>query len=125
MKSGKPFKTVIGDIAFDKKGDITRPDYTMYMWKKDGGGKITYVENSKPPPSAETWKGRLSGALFLFAARSRFGDRRGPCMSRFAFPTTIVRFDKRDARGRIFSPRSVLTRCTSHNRREVSGVVTD
>jgi branched-chain amino acid transport system substrate-binding protein len=43
MKSGKAFKTVIGDIAFDKKGDITRPDYTMYVWKKQGD-KITYVE---------------------------------------------------------------------------------
>jgi len=43
MKGGKPFKTVIGDIAFDKKGDITRPDYTMYVWKKQGD-KITYVE---------------------------------------------------------------------------------
>jgi branched-chain amino acid transport system substrate-binding protein len=44
MHSGKPFKTVIGDIAYDKKGDITRPDYTMYTWKKVGD-KITYVEN--------------------------------------------------------------------------------
>ncbi|MCP8940432.1 branched-chain amino acid ABC transporter substrate-binding protein [Alsobacter sp. SYSU M60028] len=44
MHSGKPFKTVIGDISFDKKGDITRPDYTMYVWKKDAAGKITYVE---------------------------------------------------------------------------------
>ncbi len=43
MKGGKPFKTVIGDISFDKKGDITRPDYTMYVWKKQGE-KITYVE---------------------------------------------------------------------------------
>jgi branched-chain amino acid transport system substrate-binding protein len=43
MHSGKPFKTVIGDIAYDKKGDITRPDYTMYVWKKQGD-KITYVE---------------------------------------------------------------------------------
>ncbi|MFO1148523.1 MAG: branched-chain amino acid ABC transporter substrate-binding protein [Alsobacter sp.] len=44
IHSGKPFKTVIGDIAYDKKGDITRPDYTVYTWKKVGD-KITYVEN--------------------------------------------------------------------------------
>ena len=31
-------------ISFDKKGDITRPDYVMYIWKKDADGKITYVE---------------------------------------------------------------------------------
>jgi branched-chain amino acid transport system substrate-binding protein len=44
IKSGKKFKTVIGELAFDKKGDITRPDYVMYVWKKDASGKITYVE---------------------------------------------------------------------------------
>lgn len=44
MKSGKVFKTVIGDISYDKKGDITRPDYTMYVWKKGADGKIGYTE---------------------------------------------------------------------------------
>ena len=44
MHSGMKFKTVIGDISFDKKGDITRLDYVMYIWKKDADGKITYVE---------------------------------------------------------------------------------
>ena len=46
MHSGMKFKTVIGDIAYDKKGDITRLDYVMYVWKKDASGKITYVEMS-------------------------------------------------------------------------------
>jgi len=45
MRGGQAFKTVIGDIAYDKKGDITRPDYTMYVWKKVGD-KITYVEQN-------------------------------------------------------------------------------
>ena len=44
MKTGQKFKTVIGELAYDKKGDITRPDYVMYVWKKDASGKITYVE---------------------------------------------------------------------------------
>jgi branched-chain amino acid transport system substrate-binding protein len=44
MRAGQAFKTVIGDITFDKKGDITRPDYVMYTWKKVGD-KVTYVEN--------------------------------------------------------------------------------
>jgi branched-chain amino acid transport system substrate-binding protein len=44
MKAGRTFKTVIGDISYDKKGDITRLDYVMYVWKKDASGKITYVE---------------------------------------------------------------------------------
>jgi branched-chain amino acid transport system substrate-binding protein len=38
------FKTVLGDIAYDKKGDITKLDYVMYIWKKDASGKVTYVE---------------------------------------------------------------------------------
>ena len=44
MRSGKTYKTVIGDLKFDTKGDITRPDYVMYTWKKVGD-KITYVQN--------------------------------------------------------------------------------
>ncbi len=45
MRSGVTFKTVIGDISYDKKGDITRPDYVMYTWRKGTDGKVTYVEN--------------------------------------------------------------------------------
>ena len=44
MHSGTHFKTVIGDLSYDKKGDITRLDYVMYIWKKQPDGKITYVE---------------------------------------------------------------------------------
>lgn len=45
MHSGEPFQTVIGDISYDKKGDITRLDYVMYTWQKMPDGKITYVQN--------------------------------------------------------------------------------
>jgi len=44
MHSGMKFKTVLGDLAFDKKGDITKLDYVMYLWTKDASGKITYAE---------------------------------------------------------------------------------
>jgi branched-chain amino acid transport system substrate-binding protein len=44
MKTGVTFKTVIGDISYNKKGDITRPDYVVYTWKQVGD-KITYVQN--------------------------------------------------------------------------------
>ncbi len=44
MHSGKPFKTVIGDIAYDKKGDVTRADYVVYRWTKGADGKITYKQ---------------------------------------------------------------------------------
>ena len=44
VRAGKPYKTVIGDLKYDKKGDITRPDYVIYTWKKVGD-KVTYVQN--------------------------------------------------------------------------------
>ncbi|MDF2998969.1 MAG: Extracellular ligand-binding receptor [Xanthobacteraceae bacterium] len=34
--SGKTFNTVLGPLAFDKKGDLTKLDYVLYVWK-DGG----------------------------------------------------------------------------------------
>jgi branched-chain amino acid transport system substrate-binding protein len=45
IHSGKVYKTVIGDLSFDKKGDITRLDYIMYTWKKQQDGSFGYVEN--------------------------------------------------------------------------------
>ena len=44
IKSGQKFKTVIGEISYDKKGDVTRLDYVMYVWKKNPEGKISYTE---------------------------------------------------------------------------------
>lgn len=44
MHSGMKFKTVLGEISYDKKGDRTNLDYVMYIWKKNPEGKITYVE---------------------------------------------------------------------------------
>ncbi|MGD9477495.1 UNVERIFIED_ORG: branched-chain amino acid ABC transporter substrate-binding protein [Roseateles sp. XES5] len=45
IKAKGPFNTAIGELGFDEKGDITRPDYVMYTWKKGDDGKYTYVEN--------------------------------------------------------------------------------
>ena len=36
---GKTFKTIIGDLSFDEKGDVKNPEYVWYIWK-DG----TYAE---------------------------------------------------------------------------------
>jgi branched-chain amino acid transport system substrate-binding protein len=44
MHSGHTFKTVIGDISYDKKGDRTTVDYVWYVWKKGPDGKITYSQ---------------------------------------------------------------------------------
>jgi branched-chain amino acid transport system substrate-binding protein len=45
IRSGKAWKTVIGDLSFDQKGDVMRIDYVMYTWKKQADGTITYVQN--------------------------------------------------------------------------------
>ncbi|HEY8383128.1 MAG TPA: branched-chain amino acid ABC transporter substrate-binding protein [Microvirga sp.] len=45
LRGGKPFQTVIGPLSFDKKGDITRPDFVVYTWKKGADGKIDYTGN--------------------------------------------------------------------------------
>ena len=54
MHSGKSFNTVLGDIAFDAKGDVSnegyvvdgkkKDRYVLYTWKKGPDGKITYFE---------------------------------------------------------------------------------
>src|SRR5579863_8147897 len=44
MHSGMTFNTVIGPIAYDKKGDRTTVDYVWYVWKKAPDGKITYEQ---------------------------------------------------------------------------------
>ena len=45
IKAKGPFKTAIGELGFDSKGDITRPDYVMYTWKKGDDGKYNYFQN--------------------------------------------------------------------------------
>jgi branched-chain amino acid transport system substrate-binding protein len=55
LKSGKPYKTALGDIAFDKKGDVSndgymvagkkKERYVLYTWKKGPDGKISYFED--------------------------------------------------------------------------------
>jgi len=48
MHSGKVFDTVLGEVAFDKKGDVTgytvngkpKDRYVLYTWKKGPDGKL-------------------------------------------------------------------------------------
>lgn len=46
MHSGVPFHTVIGRIAFDKKGDRTKPDFVIYKWVTAPDGKLTFVQQT-------------------------------------------------------------------------------
>ena len=43
MHFGMVFKTVIGDIAYDKKGDRISVDYVWYVWK-EVDGKVTFKQ---------------------------------------------------------------------------------
>jgi branched-chain amino acid transport system substrate-binding protein len=55
MHSGKSFSTVLGNITFDKKGDVSndgymvagkkKDRYVLYTWKRGPDGRITYFEN--------------------------------------------------------------------------------
>jgi branched-chain amino acid transport system substrate-binding protein len=55
MSSGKVFQTVLGDLKFDKKGDISndgylvdgkkKERYVLYTWKKGPDGKLSYFES--------------------------------------------------------------------------------
>ena len=55
LRAGKPFNTVLGQIAFDAKGDVSndgylvdgkkKDRYVLYTWKKGPDGKISYFED--------------------------------------------------------------------------------
>jgi branched-chain amino acid transport system substrate-binding protein len=53
MHSGKAFNTVLGDVSFDAKGDVTgysvggkkKDRYVLYTWKKGPDGRISYFED--------------------------------------------------------------------------------
>lgn len=40
MHSGATFQTVLGPLSFDKKGDITKKDYVVYVWKDGAYSEI-------------------------------------------------------------------------------------
>ena len=43
-KAQGPFKTVLGELGFDEKGDPKLPGYVIYEWKKGDDGKYTYFQ---------------------------------------------------------------------------------
>lgn len=44
IKEKGPFKTVLGDLSFNEKGDRTDADYVVYEWKKGDDGKYNYFQ---------------------------------------------------------------------------------
>lgn len=47
MKEKGPFKTALGELAFDEKGDAKLPGYVMYEWKKMPDGSFTYEQQKQ------------------------------------------------------------------------------
>jgi branched-chain amino acid transport system substrate-binding protein len=47
MHSGMTFRTVLGEMTYNSKGDRTNLDYTVYRWNKGTEGTITYLEITK------------------------------------------------------------------------------
>ena len=44
IKEKGPFKTVLGELSFNEKGDRTDADYVIYQWKKGDDGKYNYFQ---------------------------------------------------------------------------------
>ena len=40
MKASGPWQTVLGPMSFDRKGDVTIPDYVFYVWKNGSYAEI-------------------------------------------------------------------------------------
>ena len=45
LKDGTVWKTVIGDISYDAKGDLVKPGFVMYTVKKAADGKLEFAQN--------------------------------------------------------------------------------
>lgn len=42
LHSGRSFKTVLGTLKYDAKGDVTTPDYTIFVWKRDDENQLVF-----------------------------------------------------------------------------------
>lgn len=49
LRAGAPVQTLIGEVAYDAKGDLRRPSYALYSWRKTADGRIDYAGNEVGP----------------------------------------------------------------------------
>lgn len=49
LHSGRPVGTLIGEVAFDAKGDLRRGAYALQAWRKTSDGRIDYLGNPVGP----------------------------------------------------------------------------
>jgi branched-chain amino acid transport system substrate-binding protein len=45
IHSGRPFQTVLGPLSYDAKGDVTPPDYAIYVWQRGYEDQLEYDES--------------------------------------------------------------------------------
>jgi branched-chain amino acid transport system substrate-binding protein len=45
IKASGPWKTAIGDISYNEKGDVAVAGYVIYTWQKQADGTFTYIQN--------------------------------------------------------------------------------
>ena len=64
MHSGMTFNTVIGPIAYDKKGDRTTVDYVWYVWKK-GAGRQDHLRADRLLIRSRRGRAQRLAALFF------------------------------------------------------------
>ncbi|MCE4223470.1 branched-chain amino acid ABC transporter substrate-binding protein [Methylobacterium sp. C25] len=48
LHSGRPLRTLLGDVAFDARGDLKNPPYGLVVWRKTPDGRIDYAGNELP-----------------------------------------------------------------------------
>ncbi|GJE28263.1 branched-chain amino acid ABC transporter substrate-binding protein [Methylobacterium organophilum] len=48
LHAGRPLRTVVGEVAFDGKGDLTRSPYRLHVWHRTPDGRIDYAGNAVP-----------------------------------------------------------------------------
>lgn len=49
LHTGQAVKTLIGDLAYDTRGDLRRSGYALYAWRRTGDGRIDYLGNQISP----------------------------------------------------------------------------
>lgn len=47
MRDGRSFSTVLGDLAFDAKGDPTTSDFVVYVWHRGASGRMGFDEQAR------------------------------------------------------------------------------
>ena len=109
MHSGMTFHTVIGDIAYDKKGDRTSVDYVWYVWKK-GQTARSPISNKEARSRAAAGRESLRRApppRFAYACPATWSPTldQGRCAERRRSAANSLRYGFAKRRTKPLAPR--------------------